>query len=150
VRPPPALAFIGVEATARWEGAYRCRVSVRQFELRVDEPPAHSGGTDSGPQPTELLLASVASCFALAVAHVAGKRRIVLPDLAVTATGEYDGLRFGAIRIEVRSSHPPTELAFLVERAKPFCYVSNTLLGQPVLEYVVAGPSSHGPPPSPG
>jgi uncharacterized OsmC-like protein len=123
---------------------------MRQFELRVDEPPGHGGGTDTGPQPTELLLASVASCFALAVAHVAGKRRIALPDLAVTAVGEYDGLRFGAIRIEVRSSHPHPELAFLVERAKSFCYVSNTLRGQPTLEFVVLGPSSHEPPPSPG
>jgi uncharacterized OsmC-like protein len=139
-----------MEVTARWEGAYRCRVSVRQFELRVDEPPEHGGGTDTGPQPTELLLASMASCFALAVAHVAGKRRITLPDLAVTATGEYQGLRFAAIRVEVRSSHPHTELALLVERAKQFCYVSNTLRGHPALEYTVAGSASHQPPPSPG
>jgi putative redox protein len=139
-----------VEATARWEGAYRCRVTMRQFELRVDEPPRHSGGTDTGPQPTELLLASLASCFALAVAHAAGKRGITLPDLEVTAAGEYDGLGFGAVRVEVRSSHPDDELAVLVERAKPFCYVSNTLRGQPELRYVVAGASSHQPPPSPG
>jgi putative redox protein len=139
-----------VEVTARWEGAYRCRVSVRQFELAVDEPPAHSGGTDTGPQPTELLLASVAACFALSVAHVAGKRGIALPDLAVTATGEYDGLRFAAVRVEVRSSHPYAELAALVERAKQLSYVSNTLRGHPELEYLVAGSSSHAPPPSPG
>jgi uncharacterized OsmC-like protein len=139
-----------VEVTARWEGAYRCRVSARQFELQVDEPPTHAGGTDTGPQPTELLLASMASCFALAVAHAAAKRGIVLADLAVTATGEYDGLRFGAIRVEVRSSHPRSELAVLVERAKQFCYVSNTLRGHPELEYVVAEPSSHELPPSPG
>ena len=139
-----------MEVTARWEGAYRCRVSVRQFELAVDEPPAHSGGTDTGPQPTELLLAAAASCFALSVAHVAGQRGIRLADLAVTATGEYDGLRFGAIRVEVRSSHPHAELAALVERAKQLSYVSNTLRGRPVLEYLVAGPASHEPPPSPG
>jgi putative redox protein len=141
---------MSVEVTARWEGAYRCRVSVRQFELAVDEPLAHSGGTDTGPQPTELLLASVAACFALSVAHVAGKRRIVLPDLSVTATGEYDGLRFGAVRVEVRSNHPHAELAALVERARQLSYVSNTLRGHPELEYVVAGSSSHTPPPSPG
>jgi putative redox protein len=139
-----------MEVTARWEGAYRCRVSVRQFELRADEPAGHGGGTDTGPQPTELLLASAASCFALAVAHVAGKRGIVLPDLAVTATGEYDGPRFAAIRLEVSSSHPHPELAALVERAKHVSYVSNTLRGHPELKYVVAGSSSHRPPPSPG
>jgi putative redox protein len=138
-----------MEVTARWEGAYRCRVSVRQFEVRVDEPPEHGGGTDTGPQPTELLLASVASCFALSVAHVAGKRQIELPDLEVTATGGYDGLRFATIRIEVRSSHPRDELAAIVERARQVSYVSNTLRGHPALEYTVAGPASHQPPPSP-
>jgi putative redox protein len=137
-----------VEATARWEGGYRCRVAVRHFELRVDEPAEH-GGADSGPQPTELLLASVASCFALAVAHVARRRGVALPDLAVTATGAYDGLRFGAIRVEVRSSLAGAELALLTERAKRFCYVSNTLLGGPALEFVVAGPPSHEPPAAP-
>lgn len=139
-----------MEVTARWEGAYRCRVSARRFELAVDEPLTHAGGTDTGPQPTELLLAAAASCFALSVAHVAGQRGIRLADLAVTAAGEYDGLRFGAIRIEVRSSHPRAELADLVERAKQLSYVSNTLRGHPELEYLVAEPSSHEPPPSPG
>jgi putative redox protein len=136
---------MAVEVTAHWEGAYRCRVPVRQFELRVDEPVAKGGG-DSAPQPTELLLASLASCFALAVAHAAGKRGVELPDLSVTAAGEYDGLAFGAIRVEVRSSHPRAELEGFVERAERWCYVSNTLRGQPAIEYVV----SHGPPPVPG
>jgi putative redox protein len=134
-----------VEVTASWEGAYRCRVSVRQFELRVDEPPRH-GGDDTGPQPTELLLASVASCFTLAVAHVARKRGIELPDLSVVADGEYEGPSFRAIRVEVHSSHPHAELTALVEWARRVCYVSNTLLRQPAMEFVV----SHEPPPSPG
>ena len=32
-----------MEVTARWEGAYRCRVSARKFELAVDEPLTHAG-----------------------------------------------------------------------------------------------------------
>lgn len=134
-----------VEVTASWEGAYRCRVSVRHFELRVDEPPRH-GGDDTGPQPTEMLLAAVAACFTLAVAHVARKRGIELPDLSVVAGGEYDGPSFRLIRVEVRSSHPHDELAALVERAKRVCYVSQTLLRQPAMEFVV----SHEPPPRHG
>jgi len=137
-----------MEVTARWEGAYRCRVSVRHFELRVDEPPPRGG--DTGVQPTELFLSSLASCFTLAVAHAAGKRGIELPDLSVRAVGDYDGLRFGKLRVEVSSSHPQAELTWLVERAKSFCYVSNTLRGQPELEFVVTGPASHEPPPAPG
>ncbi|MGH9280759.1 MAG: OsmC family protein [Acidimicrobiales bacterium] len=111
---------------ATWEGGYRCRVQAGRFEIRVDEP-VSSGGSDTGPQPTEVFLASFASCFALAIAHVARKRDIHLEDLAVKATGTYDGPKFVNIRLDITSSHDRPELEKLVERAKGVCYVSNTL-----------------------
>jgi putative redox protein len=135
---------MAVEVRASWEGAYRCRVSVRQFELRVDEPPSR-GGDDTGLQPTEVLLSAVAACFTLSVAHTAHKRGIELPDLSVVARGDYEGLSFRAIRVEVQSSYPREELAELVERAKRVCYVSNTLQRELEMEFVV----SHPPPPAP-
>jgi putative redox protein len=49
---------LSVEAT--WEGGYRCTVAARQHRMVVDEP-AGAGGGDSGPQPSEVLLASLAS-----------------------------------------------------------------------------------------
>jgi putative redox protein len=121
---------------ATWEGGYRCRVQAGEFELRVDEP-SSAGGDDTGPQPTELFLASLASCFALAVAHVARKRGIELEDLAVRATGTYGGPKFVKIRVEVRSSHERDELDRLVERASAVCYVSNTLRALDDTEVVV-------------
>lgn len=111
---------------ATWDGRYRCRVQAGEFELKVDEP-ASAGGDDTGPQPTELFLASIASCFALAIAHVARKRDIELEDLSVRAVGTYDGPKFTRIRLEVTSSHEREELDHLVERASNVCYVSNTL-----------------------
>lgn len=101
-------------------------VKARQYELRIDEP-SSAGGSDTGPQPTEVFLASVASCFALAVAHVAGKRSIELADLRVRAVGEYDGPKFAKVRVEVTSSHPREELDLLLQRASAVCYVSSTL-----------------------
>ncbi len=111
---------------ARWEGGYKCRVQAGAFEIRVDEP-SSAGGEDTGAQPTELFLGSIASCFALAVHHVARKRGIELPDLAVKAIGTYGGPKFVHIRVEVTSSHGREELEKLVERAKAVCYVSNTI-----------------------
>ncbi|MGH9123450.1 MAG: OsmC family protein, partial [Acidimicrobiales bacterium] len=90
-----------VEAT--WEGAYRCRVQAGDFELVIDEPVSAGGGGD-GPQPTEVFLASLASCMTLAIYHVARKRGMELPDLVVRATGDYDGPKFVALRVEVQSS----------------------------------------------
>ena len=111
---------------ATWEGGYRCRVQARDHELIVDEP-LYAGGGDAGPQPTEVFLASVASCFTLAVYHVAKKRSIELPDLRVRAVGEYQGPSFVKVRVEVTSTHPRAELEPLLERAAGVCYVSNTM-----------------------
>jgi putative redox protein len=72
-------------------------------------------------------LASVASCFALAVAHVARKRGIELADLSVRVVGTYDGPKFSHVRVEVTSTHEREELERLVERASAVCYVSNTI-----------------------
>ena len=125
--------------TAYWEGGYSCRVVAREkFELRADEP-AQEGGTDTGPRPTELLLAALASCFTMAVAYVARKRGVELPsDLAVTATGEYAGRRFRKLRVEASCSLPRAELEGLVHEAVGYCWVSNTIEGRPELEFAVA------------
>lgn len=127
-----------MEVTAYWSGGYRCRIPIRQFELLADEPEDVAGGTDTGPTPTELLLASLATCFAMSLAHVARRRRVELaPDLAVTAVGEYDGPAFGTLRVEVRSSQPREQLEPLLERAAALCYVSNTLRRTSGVEYLI-------------
>jgi putative redox protein len=75
--------------SARWDGGLRAVVTAGEFELKVDEPETVAGGTNTGPQPTELLLGAVASCFTLAVAHSAGKRQVPLRGLEVQVTGTY-------------------------------------------------------------
>jgi len=124
-----------LEVTAFLEEGYRCTVPIRRFRLTADEPPS-SGGGDQGPMPTELLLASLATCFAMAVAHVARREGVTLPDLAVRVRGEYRGMRFARLRVEVDAGLPDRErLRRLVERAAEYCYVSNTLRGQPELSF---------------
>ncbi len=115
---------LSVEAT--WDGGYRCTVASRQFRIRIDEP-VKAGGEDTGPQPSEVFLASLAGCFTLALYHVAKKRDIELPDITVKATGTYEGPGFGRVAEEVRSTADAAVLEGLIEPAKRVCYVSNTL-----------------------
>lgn len=115
-------------------------MKARDFEIRVDEPTS-VGGDDTGPQPTELFLASLASCFALAVAWAARKQGVVLEDLAVRAVGTYQGPKFAELRVEVTSSHDRPELEKIVQRAKGACYVSNTLRVVDDVEVVVTDPA---------
>ncbi|MDN5750756.1 MAG: OsmC family protein [Pseudonocardia sp.] len=113
--------------SARWDGDLRAVVDAGGFELVVDEPES-VGGTGRGPQPTELLLASVASCFTIALAYVARKRDVELAGLLVDVTGTYDGPQFRDLRISVRTERPSgTELEQLIAAAERVCYVTRTL-----------------------
>jgi len=116
----------------RWTGGMRAVTTAGGFEVVVDEPET-AGGTDTGPQPTDLLLASATSCFALAMAYVAARRGITLDGLKVTGVGAYDGPRFARISLSVTSGSPRSVLEQLVPDAERLCYVTNTLRRPPDL-----------------
>ncbi len=122
--------------TASWLGDYRTDVAVRSHTVRVDEP-REANGTDTGPMPTELFCAALASCFCLAVAHVAAKRAIELRDLRVTVEADRAGreLRYDRLVVTTAADLDGDGLAELVERAKRFCWVSNTLAAGTSVEY---------------
>src|SRR5258708_16487641 len=108
-----------LELTAHWEGGYRMRTEVRGLEIRADEPPEYRGD-NTGPMPTELFLASLASCFGMAVVHAGRKRGIDLPDVAVKVTGTYEGLRFARIPLEAISPPPRHPLQPPLDRSLPY------------------------------
>jgi putative redox protein len=122
---------------ARWQGGLSATVTARGHELVADEPEA-DGGADAGMMPTELFFAGLASCFCLAVAHVAAKREIVLPGLRVTVDAERVGseLRYSRLRVEVAAIPGEYDLEALVDRAKRFCWVSNMLASDLEVTYV--------------
>lgn len=124
-------------ARALWTGGWRCEVEAGGFSLVVDEP-AEVGGTGSGPMPTDLLLASLASCFALALAWAARRGGFELPDLEVSATGTYQGTKFSSLLLTVESSLPDVELTALFEPASRACYVSNTFAHMPTVKVELA------------
>ena len=121
---------------ARWEGGWRCRVEAGGFDLVVDEPPS-SGGTGTGPMPTEYLLAAMASCYALALSWAAQKRGTTLPGLTVTATGTYDGPKFSRLQLTVTCDAPAELLERLLQPALRVCYVSNTIALSPPIEVAI-------------
>jgi putative redox protein len=122
--------------TAEWRGGMATDVTGRGHALRVDEP-EEFGGEDSGPMPTEVLVAALASCFCLAVAWAARKRRIPLDDLRVSvqphrAPGEP---RHGSYDLWVESSTPASALEPAIDLAKRYCWVTNTISQPPELRY---------------
>ena len=126
----------GLSVTATYHGAFAATVEARGREIAVDEP-VESGGQDEGVMPTELLMAALASCFALALGHAARKRDQELPGLRVRVDAERAGteLRYGRLVVTAGADVPPAELAALVDRAVRFCWVSNTFAQPPEIEY---------------
>jgi putative redox protein len=63
-----------MKATAsRDGGTFRHTVQVRDHQLTVDEP-IDAGGTDTGPDPQELLAVSLASCTAITMEMYAARK----------------------------------------------------------------------------
>ncbi len=61
---------------------YGQRVTIRQFELAVDEPPT-LGGDDGGPTPSELVVAGLGSCKAITLKMYAERKGWPLEDVQV-------------------------------------------------------------------
>ena len=126
----------GLEVTATFRGGYRADVEARSHTVAVDEP-VESGGGDEGFMPTELFCAALASCFCLAIGHVARKRSLEVPGLTVTVRSHRAGrdLRYDKLVVECGASLDDATLDMLIERARPFCWVSNTLAAGVEVEY---------------
>jgi uncharacterized OsmC-like protein len=125
---------------AVWRGGLSTDVSGRGHSIRVDEPPQF-GGDDTGPMPTEVLAAALASCMCISVAWAAKKRRVEIADLAVEvrmyrAPGEP---RHGRYELRIESSLAQDLLEPCVELGARYCWVTNTLKNPPEISYDVAG-----------
>jgi uncharacterized OsmC-like protein len=130
---------MAIEVVATWRGGFATDVRARGHEVRVDEPES-AGGTDTGMMPTELFSAALASCFCLAIGFAAGKRDLDVPGLRVTVTAQrVEGeLRYERFVVTTEAAVEPDVLAKLVERARPFCWISNSLASGVSVEYVHA------------
>jgi putative redox protein len=71
-----------MRAIARQREKYTHDVKVRKHHLTADEP-EESGGEDMGPNPQELLAASLASCTAITIEMYANRKRWDVSGLEV-------------------------------------------------------------------
>lgn len=62
-----------MRATARRVNGLQHDIEIRDHRLIADEPASHGGG-DTGPNPLELLAASLASCVAITIEMYAGRK----------------------------------------------------------------------------
>lgn len=96
--------------------------------LTADQWPEY-GGNGEGPMPGELLLWSIAACFGQAVVYVAAKMRKPVDGLTLEIQGDKDRtvFRLSEVTIRISGNCPAERLGKIVQTAKKYCFVTNSL-----------------------
>ena len=77
------------KATAHLQDGVQVKTTSRNFELTIDEPKS-LGGTDTGMNPVEALLASLGACQSIVARVYAPKFGVKLDDFRVEVEGDLD------------------------------------------------------------
>lgn len=128
-----------MKASARRLGeTYKHRVSVRTHEITADEPQDH-GGDDTGPNPQELLAASLASCTAITIEMYAKRKGWNIGEVSVEVDYEPaqrgSPTRFGMV-IQLPKELPDDQRQKLTQIAAK-CPVHRTLEGEVMFDETV-------------
>jgi uncharacterized OsmC-like protein len=122
-------------------GGDRFGIRMRGHELVVDQP-LGAGGTDTGPTPTELFVAGLASCVAFYVGRFLARHRVCSDGLQVDtewamAPGRPARVGAIAIRITPPAALPPERLPALLAVAGG-CTVHHSLADPPAVSIEAA------------
>ncbi len=101
LRANPDNALATFSADSRQVEGLRSETKIRQFSVTVDEPET-LGGTDTGPNPVELVLGALASCQEITYRAYAEALGIPLEAVSVKIEGNLDLRGFFAVKDGVR------------------------------------------------
>jgi uncharacterized OsmC-like protein len=141
LRANPDKAVATFVADSRQVQGLQSETKIRNFTLTVDEPES-LGGTDTGPNPVELILGALASCQEITYRAFAEALEIPLDSVAVRIEGDLDLRGFFAVSdnvragfqdirgtVELDSTASPEDLSRLKEIVDAHCPVLDILQG---------------------
>ncbi len=91
---------IVVSVSSQCTGGFRSKVSVREFEVIIDQPKGF-GGSNSGPKPSEIALAALAACQEITYRLYADALSIPLNGVRVELNGTQDLRGFLGLEDEI-------------------------------------------------
>lgn len=97
-------AKVTFTSQSRLRDGFHSEVTIRDHTVTVDEPVA-LGGADKGPNPVELVLASLGSCQEITYRAYAAALGIPLESVSVTLEGDIDLRGFFAVADDVRPGY---------------------------------------------
>ncbi|OAB41720.1 OsmC family protein [Paenibacillus glacialis] len=105
------------KASAHLQDGVQVRTTSRNFELIIDEPKS-LGGTDTGMNPVEVLLASLGACQSIVARVYAPKFGVKLDDFRVDVEGDLDLDGFFN-KSEVRPGYSDIRYTFTIKTDSP-------------------------------
>jgi putative redox protein len=122
--------------SVRYRGGERYDIAVRGHTLTVDQP-ADSGGDDAAPTPTELFVASLASCVAFYAGRYLARHGIAREGLSVNATYQMAAdrpARVSSVDLTVWVPDTlPAERRPALQKVVEHCTVHNSLATPPTV-----------------
>jgi uncharacterized OsmC-like protein len=132
IKAQPELARFRFRATNRWIDGAHNRSTIKgfygaggedttrgeAFDLDAGEP-AILLGADTGPNPVEYLLHSLAACLTTSIVYVAAARKVALTSVESTLAGEMDARGAFGLDDEPRNGFEHIEVSFRVTGDAP-------------------------------
>jgi len=93
-----------VKVVARRTGGFAHEVEIEGGHTVLVDEPIEAGGTDTGPSPTRLLAASLASCTAVTMEMYAARKGWEIGDVEVDVDVAYDDFTPASFAVTLRLS----------------------------------------------
>ena len=139
IQEEPDVAATKWNAVVKWKGGFRSEATIREFAPIASDEPEALGGTDSGPNPVEQILAAYGNCLAVGYAANATVAGIELKDLSIELEGDLDlhtflGLKEGnagydniTVKVKIDTDASPEALQELHDKVSNTSPVGHTL-----------------------
>ena len=139
IQEEPDVAATKWNAVVKWKGGFRSEATIREFAPIASDEPGTLGGTDSGPNPVEQILAAYGNCLAVGYAANATVAGIEIKDLSIELEGDLDlhtflGLKEGnagydniTVKVNIDTDASPEALQELHDKVSNTSPVGHTL-----------------------
>ena len=139
IQEEPEVAATKWNAVVKWNGGFRSEATIREFAPIASDEPGALGGTDSGPNPVEQILAAYGNCLAVGYAANATVAGIEIKNLSIDLEGDVDlhtflGLKEGnagydniTVKVNIDTDASPEALQELHDKVSNTSPVGHTL-----------------------
>ena len=139
IQEEPEVADTKWSAQVKWKGGFRSEATIRDFQPTTSDEPPSLGGTNTGPNPVEQVLAALGNCLAVGYAANATAAGIEIKDLSIDLEGDVDlhtflGLAQGnagysgiTVKVNIDCDASPADLEALHDKVTNTSPVGHTL-----------------------